>query len=58
MYVSDKRVVRDGYLVAFEGETMTEDEARGRGLLGTQQAKPAAKRSVKKPAPKKAAGKA
>lgn len=33
-YTSPTRVERDGYLVAFAGETMTETEARKRGLLG------------------------
>lgn len=33
MYVSPKRVVRKGYLVAFEGEPMTDEEAASRGLL-------------------------
>lgn len=32
-YTSPKRVVRDGHLVAFEGETMTSDEAVRRGLV-------------------------
>lgn len=53
MYVCEKRVIRDGYLVAFEGEVMTEDEARRRGLV--EEPKP--KRSVRKRAPKKAENK-
>lgn len=32
MYTSKERVVRDGHLVAFEGEVMTDDEASKRGL--------------------------
>lgn len=52
MYVCDKRVIRDGHLVAFEGEVMTEDEARRRGLV--EEPKATAKRSVRKRAPKKA----
>lgn len=31
-YTSPKRVVRDGHLVAFEGEVMSADEAVRRGL--------------------------
>lgn len=33
MYTSPKRVERDGYLVAFEGEVMGMDEAARRGLF-------------------------
>ena len=33
MYTSPKRVERDGYLVAFEGEVMGIDEAARRGLI-------------------------
>ena len=33
MYVSPRRVVRKGYLVAFEGEPMSDEEAAFRGLL-------------------------
>ncbi len=32
-YTSEERVERDGYLVAFEGERMTMDEAVSRGLV-------------------------
>lgn len=32
MYVSPERVVRGGYLIAFEGEVMGMDEAARRGL--------------------------
>lgn len=35
MYVSDKRVVRDGKLIAFAGEQMSRDEAKRRGLIKT-----------------------
>lgn len=35
MYTSGKRVVRDGRLVAFEGEEMTDQEAEARGLTAT-----------------------
>ena len=31
-YTSPKRVVRNGHLVAFEGETMSDEEAVKRGL--------------------------
>lgn len=31
-YTSPKRVVRDGHLIAFEGEVMSTDEAVRRGL--------------------------
>lgn len=33
LFTCPKRVERDGYLVAFEGEIMSEDDARKRGLL-------------------------
>lgn len=42
MFTSKKRVIRDGYLVAFEGEVMTDDEAVARGLVKTEK-KPRAK---------------
>lgn len=46
MYTSKERVVRDGYLVAYAGEEMTDDEARARGLI--DEAKPKrAKRKAK-----------
>lgn len=32
MYTCPERVERDGYLIAFEGEVMSEEEARLRGL--------------------------
>jgi|GEM_PF-3172171 len=35
MYTSGERVVRDGRLVAFEGEEMTDQEAEARGLAAT-----------------------
>ena len=41
-YTSTKRVERDGRLVAFEGETMTMDEAVSRGLV--KEEKPKGKR--------------
>ncbi len=33
MFVSKERVTRDGYLIAYEGEEMSEEEAARRGLL-------------------------
>ena len=32
MFICKERVVRDGHLVAFEGEEMTDEEAKARGL--------------------------
>lgn len=32
MFICKERVVRDGHLVAFEGEEMTDEEAMARGL--------------------------
>lgn len=46
MYVSKERVVRDGYLVAYEGEEMSEDEARERGLI--EEERPKSRRRPKK----------
>ncbi len=40
-YTSPERVERDGFLVAFKGEKMTETEARRRGLLGKGASSPA-----------------
>ena len=45
MFISDKRVIRDGYLVAFAGEEMTEEEAKARGLIDD---KPKPKRTTRK----------
>ena len=47
MYVSKKRVIRDGYLVAHEGEEMSEEEAIARGLIKTND-KPKATRQAPK----------
>lgn len=33
MFTSEERVVRDGYLIAYEGEEMSDEEARARGLV-------------------------
>lgn len=46
MFTSDKRVVRDGRLIAFEGEVMSDEEAEARGLTIQP------KRPRKKPAAK------
>lgn len=35
-YTCPRRVERDGYLVAFEGEVMTMDEAVKRGLVSQE----------------------
>lgn len=45
MYIA-KRTVRDGVLIAFEGEAMTEEEAAKRGLLPEKKAP--AKKTAKK----------
>lgn len=47
MFVSKERVVRDGYLIAFEGEEMTEEEAIARGLIKSD-GKPKATRTASK----------
>lgn len=36
MYTSPERVTRNGYLVAYAGEVMTDAEAARRGLLKTE----------------------
>ena len=46
-YISRKRVERDGRLVAFAGEVMTEVEAKRRGLVAeTEKAKAAEAKKV------------
>lgn len=58
IYTSPERVERDGFLVAYEGERMTMDEAEKRGLLEKPVKKPAAKKApAKKASAKKAAEK-
>lgn len=47
-----KRTERDGVLIAFEGEAMTEEEAARRGLLPAKKA-PAKKKAAPKRAAKK-----
>lgn len=49
MYTSTKRVTRDGRLVAYAGETMSDDEARERGLLKEEKPKGKAPRRKAKP---------
>ena len=51
-----KRTVRDGVLIAFEGEKMTHEEAARRGLLDPAKPEPKPKRApAKKKAPAKKA---
>lgn len=50
IYVSPERVERDGRLVAFAGEAMTEDEAKARGLIADE---PNPEPKAKKPTAKK-----
>ncbi len=40
MYTSEKRVIKDGYLVAFEGEVMSDEDAVARGLVNPTKAEP------------------
>ena len=54
MYTSTKRVTRDGRLVAYAGETMSDDEARERGLLKEEKPKGKAPRRKAKPEPEDA----
>lgn len=49
MYTSTKRVTRDGRLVAYKGETMSDDEARERGLLKEEKPKGKVPRRKAKP---------
>lgn len=48
MYTSKERVIRDGYLIAFEGEVMSDEEAQARGLLGSQEDKPKRKSATRR----------
>lgn len=49
MYTSKERVIRDGYLIAFEGEVMSDEEAAKRGLLDPEpEQKPKAKSTRRK----------
>lgn len=47
MFKSETRVIRDGRLVAFEGEEMTDEEAARRGLLKSEE-KPKPRRKPRK----------
>lgn len=47
MYTVTERVERNGYLIAYKGEVMTEAEARRRGIYAEPQPEP-------KPKPKRA----
>ena len=49
MYVSKERVTRDGRLVAYKGEEMSEAEAIERGLLKEEKPKGKAPRRTAKP---------
>ena len=53
MFTSKRRVIRDGFLVAFEGEVMSDEEAAKRGLLDPEpEGEPKAKRYRRKAKPK------
>lgn len=53
MYTSKERVIRDGYLIAFEGEVMSDEEAAKRGLFDPEpEQKPKAKSTRRKAKPK------
>lgn len=53
MFTSKKRVIRNGFLVAFEGEVMSDEEAAKRGLLDPEpEQKPKAKSTRRKAKPK------
>ena len=55
MYTSENRVIRDGYLIAFEGEAMSDEEAAKRGLLDPEpDEKPKPKSTRRKAKPKAA----
>ena len=53
IYVSPERVERDGRLVAFAGEAMTEDEARARGLIADEPKPEPKKQAARKPSAQK-----
>lgn len=52
MYTSKERVIRDGYLIAFEGEVMSDEEAAARGLPVSEEDKPKRKTNRRKAKPK------
>lgn len=47
MFVSKKRVIRNGYLIAFEGEEMSDEEALERGLVKDDKAQRGQRRKKK-----------
>ena len=57
LYRVPERVERDGRLVAFEGELMSIEEAKRRGIYLAASDKPAEKPAAKKRAPRKRAAK-
>ena len=57
LYRVPERVERDGRLVAFEGELMSVEEAKRRGIYRAAADKPAEKPAAKKRAPRKRAAK-
>ena len=58
MWTCPERVERGGYLVAFEGERMTEEEAAERGLLRPEPVEPdEVEEPARKAAPKRGMGK-
>ena len=57
LYRVPERVERDGRLVAFEGELMSIEEAKRRGIYLAAADKPAEKPAPKKRAPRKRAAK-
>lgn len=54
MYVSKERVTRDGRLVAYKGEEMSEAEAIERGLIKADRPKAKTARRKAKPEPEDA----
>ena len=51
MFTSAKRVTRDGRLVAYKGERMSDDEAKARGLIKEEKPKRSDSRRKTKPEP-------
>lgn len=52
MYTSNERVIRDGHLIAFDGEVMSDEEAERRGLVGEPPAEEKPKRTSRRRAQK------
>lgn len=48
VYTAEERVVRDGVLIAFEGEVMTNEEAEERGLVAAVEEEPERKAKTPK----------